>query len=77
METQQVRDLITSNKIKKKTLSLKGINWKKLMNGFAFPPSDRNSQTSKKFQPCFQSFFPFPLSFPTEEKSPGNKVDSP
>ena len=47
------------------------------MYSFAFPLSDRNSQTPKKFQPCFQSFFPFPLSFPVKEKSPGNKVDSP
>ena len=45
------------------------------MYSFAFPLSDRDSQTYKKFQPCFQSFFPFPVSFP-KEKSSGNKVDS-
>ena len=42
------------------------------MYSFAFLLS-----TPKKFQPCFQSFFPCPLSFPIKEKNPGNKVDSP
>ena len=42
------------------------------MYSFAFLLS-----TPKKFQPCFQSFFPCPLSFLIKEKNPGNKVDSP
>ena len=60
METQQVRDFITSKKMKKKMLSLKGFKLEEINVQFCLPTFRLKQSNSQKISTLFPELFPFP-----------------